>query len=315
VPYRQLDAILSKVKANGTSNPFTESDHHDIMRLIQENPELAKCSFQLRFRGYVPFRRTYINVLPLFHVCQAYCPHAVIQAVFLAYKSALYKVDGTGSTPLLRLCGRLLADARQERDMDDTLRYFAEEQPSAFGIPRSRTPLHILCSHQAPLSAIMIAAMAYPRALLRKDQLSRQTPLHLACSISTEKMDPRVIDYLITACPESVHAKDVEGKLPLHCASRSSKMRYSIIQRLVQAYPEAIREQMKGKMDTPLHLACYYPSDDKWIENIRVVKLMVDVCPDVLNTRTKSGIRPLDRAKMQQAPQELLALLQPKETA
>lgn len=250
---------------------------------------------------------------------QAYCPQAVIQAVFLAHKSALYKVDRSGFTPLLRLCGfGLLVDARQERDLEDTLRYFAQEQPSAFGIPRTRTPLHILCSHQATLSAIMIATKAYHRALLRKNQFSRQTPLHLACSISTQKLDPsrvEVIDYLISACPESVHAKDSDGNLPLHCASRSSKLQFSIAQRLVQAYPDAIRVQMKGKMDTPLHLACYYPSDDKWTENIRVVKLMVNLYQDVLSVRTKSGIRPLDRAKMQQAPQELLHLLQPKETA
>ncbi len=56
-----------------------EVDHHQIIRLIQEHPELAKCSFKLRFSGYVPFQRKYIHVLPLLHVCQAYCPTKVIQ--------------------------------------------------------------------------------------------------------------------------------------------------------------------------------------------------------------------------------------------
>ena len=73
-------------------------------------------------------------------------------------------------------------------------------------------------------------------------------------------------------------------------------------------------------MNTPLHLACYHLSDDKWAENIREVKLMVDLCPDVLNARTKSFTRPLDRAEMNKLASseralESFTVRQPKETA
>lgn len=140
--------------------------------------------------------------MSLFHVCQAYYPHAFIQAVFLTYDSALYKVDRSRSTPLLRFCGRLLGDAQQERDMEDISRYFAQEQPSAFGIrPRSRNPpAHFVCTPSA-IICHHDCHHGLSSSTAQKESVSQTNTLaSLACSsISTQKMDPRVqvIDFLI----------------------------------------------------------------------------------------------------------------------
>jgi hypothetical protein len=267
--HTQLEDILSKVKADSIYNPLTESDHEAIIDLIQTHPQLARCRFRLSYGGYVPLRRQYVNVVPLFHVCQAQCPLAVIQAVHQADSSALSKVDGFGCTPLLRFCrGSSKNTARNLEEMEKTLRYFAKAQPSAFRKTRRWLPIHVVCSFtKAPPSLIQVVAQAYPpRGLRKRTKPSGQTPLHLASrpsyAVGAKVVDPKVIEYLIQACPEALEWKDADGMLPLHTSCISRGITYSIVNLFVEADLDAIVTQSNSG-DTPLHSACYYPSDEK----------------------------------------------------
>jgi hypothetical protein len=323
--YQEIDTILKKVHIDGgRSQSLSEEDSQQIQRVIEENPQLAKCHFQFHYGSYVCWRRKYIKAFPLFHLCQAFdgsninVPVSLIQAVYHAYPRALTTLDSTGLSLIHRLCGSLIDDGSQE-NLLEILAFFAHECPRAFGQGRDSTPLHWLC-HMAQqkrmgLVLIRLVTETYPEALKRKQRFSKELPLHRACSLHDYvNFHPpslaswmQVVDFLIQRYPKAAYAKDSEGKLPLHSACINPH--HTIIERLIHAYPDALRVQTKSG-DLPLHVACYCRGRNMR-ETTESVKLIVKSCPDALKIETKWGITPLKRAQMQQGPKELLELLQP----
>ena len=105
---------------------------------------------------------------------------------------------------------------------------------------------------------IIIALISsYPDCLNQAIHPEQSLPLHVAIS---ERISPKVIEFMIKLNPLSVRVKDVSGHLPIHLTARRSTP-IEVIRMLIALYPDGLKEyDIYHKL--PLHICVGYTCHD-----------------------------------------------------
>ena len=151
----------------------------------------------------------------------------------------------------------------------------------------------------------------YAEGIRTKDN-DGDLPLH--CAVDCHCAPVEVVKYLVEAYPDGVNVKNNDGDLPLHCAANIGRT-LEIVKCLVEAYPDGVREKaiwtdLDGHFDggqLPVHAAAYGGAP------LEIVKYLVEAFPKSLRVKDVVGWRPLDAAKFQDAPPDVIAYLESRE--
>lgn len=121
------------------------------------------------------------------------------------------------------------------------------------------TSFHIACK-KSSLETIQRIHELHPH-LIRQPNGNQELPVHFAISGMQE---PAIVGFLFQAFPESIVARDQNGRLPLHVAMGAEEPQLWLVELLMKCYPTAIHTPTnEGKY--PIQLLCdnrYFPDHD-----------------------------------------------------
>jgi hypothetical protein len=113
-----------------------------------------------------------------------------------------------------------------------------------------RLPIHLACAYGAPVGLIEVLLQAYPSGGTEADPHNGYLPLHVVCQAAPALASVRL---LLSLCPESTKAVDMQGRLPLHLAIINAAP-YPVVEVMVEEDPDsAIALDQDGK--TPYEYA------------------------------------------------------------
>ena len=188
-------------------------------------------------------------------------------------------------------------------------------------------PLHCaVACHCAPVEVVVVKYLieAYPDGVNVKNN-DGDLPLHCAANVGRTL---EVVKCLVEAYADGVREKTNTGCLPLHCCAVSGSNvdpvhmaahkngLLEVVKYLVEAYPDGVREKaiwtdLDGHFDggqLPVHAAAYGGAP------LEIVKYLVEAFPKSLRVKDIVGRRrPLDAAKFQDAPPDVIAYLESRE--
>jgi len=172
--------------------------------------------------------------------------------------------------------------------------------PDACGVKtqRGHLPLHLACQSQAKEDVVRPLVEAYPKATEARNK-SNNTPLHDAAKY---KASSEVVQLLLNTYMDAVYIQNQYGNLPLHCAT-AYEAPNDVVQLILNAWPDGASMQNKNQ-DAPLHYAAAYWS------TVDAVKPIIDAAPAAVLLLNSTGESPIDRAKANNAPEEIIELLE-----
>jgi hypothetical protein len=113
-----------------------------------------------------------------------------------------------------------------------------------------RLPIHLACANGAPLGLLEVLLQAYPSGGTEADPHDGYLPLHVVCQAAPTLASVRL---LLSLCPESTKAVDMQGRLPLHLAIINAAP-YTVVELMVEEDPDsAVALDQDGK--TPYEYA------------------------------------------------------------
>ena len=171
-------------------------------------------------------------------------------------------------------------------------------QATAEKTQRGHLPLHLAAQSQAKESVIKALIKAYPKATQAKNK-SSNTPLHDAAKY---RASVGAVKLLLDTYPDAVYIQNQYGNLPIHCACAYQAPK-DVVSLLLGAYPQGASTQNRNR-DTPIHYTAAYATDPA------TVNPLIDAAPGALLAVNSSGQTPIDRAKANNAPNEIIALLE-----
>lgn len=204
--------------------------------------------------------------------------------------------------------GRLpLHDAIVNDAALDVINLLVERSPTnalATADVEGRLPIHLLTSHSLPEVASLLVRLSSPNAMLQKDNNEGMSPLH--CAIySNAHID--VITVLVDKSPDSLHASDKNGRLPLHLLLEQSWSRLlgtSSIRLLLGTRPQAVLRTRDRLNRLPLAIAIRNDAGPE------VVKLLLDYSPrNILTANIFQGRIPLACAVEKSSNLEVVEML------
>ena len=210
----------------------------------------------------------------------------------------------------------------------EVVKYLVEAYPDGVNVKNNDgdLPLHRAVScHCAPFEVIKYLVETTPNGVYAKNN-DGDLPLHCAANIGRTL---EIVKCLVEAYADGVREKTNNGCLPLHCCAVSSGCNVDpvhmaarknrlleVVKYLVEAYPDGVREKaiwtdLDGHFDggqLPVHAAAYGGAP------LEIVKYLVEAFPKSLRVKDIVGRRrPLDAAKFQDAPPDVIAYLESRE--
>ena len=171
-------------------------------------------------------------------------------------------------------------------------------QATAEKTQRGHLPLHLAAQSQAKESVIKALIKAYPKATQAKNK-SSNTPLHDAAKY---RASVGAVKLLLDTYPDAVYVQNQYGNLPIHCAC-AYQAPNDVVSLLLRAYPKGANTQNRNR-DTPIHYTAAYATDPATVDPL------IDAAPGALLLVNSSGQTPIDRAKANNAPKNIVALLE-----
>mmetsp|Transcript_47827 Transcript_47827/g.144646 ORF Transcript_47827/g.144646 Transcript_47827/m.144646 type:complete len:1013 (-) Transcript_47827:248-3286(-) len=163
---------------------------------------------------------------------------------------------------------------------------------------RGHLPLHLAAQSQAKEPVIKALIKAFPKATEAKNK-SSNTPLHDAAKY---RASAGVVKLLLDTYPEAVYIQNQYGNLPLHCAT-AYQAPGDVVQLLLSKWPDGASMQNRNQ-DAPLHYAAAYAT------SADAVRPLIDAAPAAVLLLNSSGQSPIDRARANNAPDEIIELLE-----
>jgi ankyrin repeat protein len=123
---------------------------------------------------------------------------------------------------------------------------------------------------------------------------------HWACY--NERVTEGIIRYLLENFPNAARHDDNFhfGRLPLHIICCNKNVTPGMVQLLIDAFPASVRKISNGSM--PLHMLCYSNNIDD-AAGLKILKLLLERCPESVQHTTISGNLPIHLAAMKQSPE------------
>ena len=243
-------------KAHATPAPGSDGQQEDqhrsdqmevvwehVRRWLWANPEIEQRRDAAEIRG--------VNDATSLHiVCKLYNPpEDIVQALVDASHDVVYSLDNHGWLPLHHACAngasheviKLLVDAypagkvTQDTQNRTPLHFYATRNSDSPAIMAANTellsdsgaatlmdrsgmlPIHYACAYGTHPAVLKVLAKVYPASLHAKEHNGR-TPMHLAMVNAQRDESPNVMQFLLDH-PESVdtiNTRDNDGYLPLH---------------------------------------------------------------------------------------------------
>ena len=207
------------------------------------------------------------------------------------------------------------------------IKTLAELNPDAAAVKtqRGHLPLHLAAQSQAKEPVIRALVKAFPAAAEARNK-SNNTPLHDAAKY---RASIGVVKLLLDAYPGALYVQNQYGNLPLHCAT-AYQAPSEVVQLLVsqlltlslyistkspiknltcnqpvqlQSWPEGASMQNRNQ-DAPLHYAAAYATSSS------AVRPLIEAAPAAVLSLNSSGQSPVDRAKANNAPADIIELLE-----
>ncbi|KAL3782819.1 hypothetical protein ACHAWO_005732 [Cyclotella atomus] len=180
------------------------------------------------------------------------------------------------------------------------IKTLAELNPEAAAVKtqRGHLPLHLAAQSQAKEPVIRALVKAYPAAAEARNK-SNNTPLHDAAKY---RASIGVVKLLLDAYPGALYVQNQYGNLPLHCAT-AYQAPSDVVQLLLQSWPEGASMQNRNQ-DAPLHYAAAYAT------SAAAVRPLIEAAPAAVLSLNSSGQSPVDRAKANNAPADIIDLLE-----
>lgn len=180
------------------------------------------------------------------------------------------------------------------------IKTLAELNPDAAAVKtqRGHLPLHLAAQSQAKEPVIRALVKAYPAAAEARNK-SNNTPLHDAAKY---RASIGVVKLLLDAYPGALYVQNQYGNLPLHCAT-AYQAPSDVVQLLLQSWPEGASMQNRNQ-DAPLHYAAAYAT------SASAVRPLIEAAPAAVLSLNSSGQSPVDRAKANNAPADIIELLE-----
>jgi ankyrin repeat protein len=180
------------------------------------------------------------------------------------------------------------------------IKTLAELNPNAASVKtqRGHLPLHLAAQSQAKEAVIRALIKAYPAAAESRNK-SNNTPLHDAAKY---RASLGVVRLLLDAFPGALYVQNQYGNLPLHCAT-AYQAPSEVVQLLLKSWPEGASMQNRNQ-DAPLHYAAAYAT------STASVRPLIEAAPAAVLLLNSSGQSPVDRAKANNAPKEIVRLLE-----
>jgi len=163
---------------------------------------------------------------------------------------------------------------------------------------RGHLPLHLAGQSQAKESVIKALIRENPSAAKARNK-SSNTPLHDAAKY---KASPGAVKLLLDAYTDAVYIQNQYGNLPLHCATAYQAPK-EVISMLFNAHPRGASTPNRNK-DLPLHYAAAYATSPEGILPL------INAAPEALFSVNSSGQTPIERAQANDAPKEIIDLLE-----
>ena len=223
--------------------------------------------FLLRLCPEAAYQRNHWNALPIHSLCEKRAWWKEIQ------------MDDEVAIDALKLLLDAHPDSVTQTQIDDT-----DED----GLPLQKAATN---KSQA---FCKILVDAYPESVKRADEYEC-LPFHKACS----HVRPDTVEYLFAQYPESLHIRNGNGYLPIHCVIRCSKENIAkgdtvkIIEFLIRHDPECVSKPHQGNGALPLHMACNVHTDPFQ----DTVKLLFDLYPEAILIRNGQGHLPIDKLR------------------
>jgi len=247
--------------------------------------------------------------------------------------------DSAVATSALHAALRILNEGGRVTPSLEIIRELIDQCPEALHVADADgcLPLHLACSSLSSsmgksticqcLNVVKLLVNRYPCALHVKDR-QNNLPLHRAVHFSVQQQNlnntllhdtaATMVDFLIQQYPEALAVPDQFGDLVLHEACvLSHRFPYDMIARWIELYPEALAVPSQGHgMSLPLHCAVRMlegeGGNDKYhqhLNQIELVHLLLDRCPNALKQKDEWGLLALHTACKCNASLELVQLL------
>jgi ankyrin repeat protein len=214
-----------------------------VRRWLWANPDMAQRQQAAEIRG--------VNDATCLHiVCKLHNPpEDIVQSLVEASHDVVYSLDNHGWLPLHHACAngasheviKILLDAypagkvTQDTQNRTPLHFYATRNSDSPAVMAANTellsdsgaatlmdrsgmlPIHYACAYGTHPAVLKVLAKVYPASLHAKEHNGR-TPMHLAMVNAQRDESPNVIQFLLDH-PESVdtiNTRDNDGYLPLH---------------------------------------------------------------------------------------------------
>lgn len=180
------------------------------------------------------------------------------------------------------------------------IKTLAELNPKAASVKtqRGHLPLHLAAQSQAKEAVVRALIKAHPAAAESRNK-SNNTPLHDAAKY---RASLGVVRLLLDAYPGALYVQNQYGNLPLHCAT-AYQAPSDVVQLLLKSWPEGASVQNRNQ-DAPLHYAAAYAT------SVAAVRPLIEAAPAAVLLLNSSGQSPVDRAKANNAPGDIIRLLE-----
>ena len=252
--YRLLQEALPKATSAAASGSDGQQEDHrndqmeavweHVRRWLWANPEIEQRRDAAEMRG--------VNDATSLHiVCKLYNPpEDIVQALVDASIDVVYSLDNHGWLPLHHACANGASH--------EVIKILVDAYPAGKVTQdtQNRTPLHFYATRNSDMPAIMTAnteLLSDSGAATLMDR-SGMLPIHYACAYGTH---PAVLKVLAKVYPASLHAKEHNGRTPMHLAMVNAQRDESpnVIQFLLD-HPESVDTINTRDNDgyLPLHL-------------------------------------------------------------
>ena len=205
-----------------------------------------------------------------------------------AYPDAVKEKRGSSESFPLEL--GLIAKAPDQfmMMMIDIFPAAAKETPADQKFP---TILHWALLNNKPADMVLKLINAYPEAAQIQDG-GKRLPIHICCN-NGDRTSINIIQRLLQLFPGCLLIQDSTGNTPVHAACEHMNQNLSHVAGIMIECPDAAAAcRIQNRQNNlPLHCICEqkYPAED-------VIMYMMDIFPDSLKQKSKTGNLPLHSA-------------------